>query len=46
MEQSAIARNEYPLAQDKVRYWGVAVAAVDAKTAPRGRRAIHYFTLK
>ncbi len=35
-----IARNEYPLARDKVRYWGEAVAAVAADDAKTARAAL------
>ena len=35
-----IARNEYPLARDKVRYWGEAVAAVAAEDARTARAAL------
>lgn len=35
-----IARNEYPLARDKVRYWGEAVAAVAADDEKTARAAL------
>jgi 4-hydroxybenzoyl-CoA reductase subunit alpha len=35
-----IARNEYPLARDRVRYWGEAVAAVAADDAKTARAAL------
>jgi 4-hydroxybenzoyl-CoA reductase subunit alpha len=35
-----IARNEYPLARERVRYWGEAVAAVAAEDAATARAAL------